>query len=111
MEALADVVKRAITRPDSPKTRVPRKWQRVLSAFLTGRSFNRFQAERELADHCLHSTVSEIQDRGVRIGRRMETVPGFQGLPTSVCRYWIEPNEENLAKARELVGGRDEPQA
>lgn len=59
---------------------IPRKWERVLLALLTGRSYNRFEAERELADHCLHSTVSELQDKGLRIDRQEEEVPGVDGV-------------------------------
>lgn len=79
-----------------------KKWQRVLSALAEGRSFNRFEAERELHDHCLHSTVSRIQEMGVQVNRRMETVSGYQGLPTIVARYWISP--ELHQKAREVAG-------
>jgi hypothetical protein len=83
-------------------TRRPLKWKRVLEAFLAGRSFNRFQAERELHDHCLHSTVSTLQGMGVNIHRQMETVPGFQGCPTEVMRYWLAPASRH--KAMELLG-------
>lgn len=80
-------------------THVPKKWQRVLAAFLTGRSFNRFEAERQLHDHALHSTVSTLQGMGVVIDRRMECVPGFQGLATHVCRYRLNPASFEAAKA------------
>jgi hypothetical protein len=87
-------------------TRPPVKWLRVLHAFCTGRAFNRFEAERELHDHCLHSTVATIESKGVRIARRVERVPGFQGIPTDVCRYWLENTPENALKARTLLEGR-----
>jgi len=45
------------------KNAVPLKWQRVLRALLGGSSLNRFEAERQLHDHCLHSTTSELQSR------------------------------------------------
>lgn len=89
--------------------RTPRKWQRVLAAFLTGRSFNRFQAERPvedggLSDHCLHSTVSEIQEKGVVISRKFEKVPGYQNIPTEVKRYWLDlSNVEAVDIAKGLV--------
>lgn len=79
----------------------PRKWQRVLRAFVDGRSLNRWEAARELRDWCLHSTVSELQGRGVKILRREEKVPGAFG-PVRCCRYWIAP--EALQRARELLG-------
>lgn len=86
-------------------SKAPLKWQRVLAAFLTGRSFNRFQAERDLSDHCLHTTVSTIQGKGVRINRKFETVPGYRGIPTDCCRYWLDREDsENVARARRLMG-------
>ena len=75
---------------------LPSKWQRVLTAILNGNSFNRFEAERQLNDHCLHSTVSYIERLGVVIERKFETVRGWQGIPTHVCRYWLDKSEENI---------------
>ena len=82
---------------------IPKKWQRVLKAFLEGKSYNRFEAERQLNDHCLHSTVSTLQSFGVTIIRVTETVKGWQGLPTRVCRYWIDNSEENIKRAKHLL--------
>ncbi|TLS78023.1 hypothetical protein FE236_02090 [Mariprofundus erugo] len=65
---------------------------------MTRRSWNRFEAERLLHDHCLPSTVSEIQhDYGITVARKLETVPGYQGASTRVCRYWLEPSEKAKA--------------
>lgn len=83
-------------------TKPPQKWKRVLAAMAAGRSFNRFEAERALNDHCLHSTVSTIQAKGVMVERRDEVVPGYQGIPTHVCRYWLAP--ENTERALNLLG-------
>lgn len=80
----------------------PKKWQRVLHALADGRSFNRFEATRQLRDWCLHTTVSTLQRKGILVARRNETVPGYEGLPTRVCRYWLEPTE--CAKAAKLLG-------
>jgi len=91
-----------LRRNSNTRTRRPLKWKRVLDAFLTGRSFNRFQAERELHDHCLHSTVSTLQSMGVTILRRMETVSGFMGCPTEVMRYWLAA--ESHQRALKLLG-------
>lgn len=88
-------------------TAIPKKWQRVLSALLDGRTFNRFEAERQLSDHTLHSTVSTIQSKGVTILREFETVPGYQGIPTHVRRYWIEQSEPNLRRASILLNRHD----
>lgn len=83
-------------------TKPPQKWKRVLAALAEGRSFNRFEAERVLHDHCLHSTVSTIQTKGIMVDRRDEVVPSFQGTQTHVCRYWL--TEENRERACSLLG-------
>ncbi len=86
----------------------PRKWRRVLEALASGQSYNRFEAERQLNDHCLHSTVSTIQSLGVPVGRRYETVPGYRGLPTRVCRYKLSP--EAIERAKEMLSRPDTPE-
>lgn len=89
---------------DDPKSITrPRKWQRVLRAFLSGRTFNRFEAERELHDHCLHTTVAALEGRGIRIDRDDETVPGFAGISTHCKRYRLT-NPESRQRAAELLG-------
>jgi len=80
----------------------PLKWRRVLTALHAGRSFNRFEAERALADHCLHTTVSVLQGKGLTILRRDEVVPGYAGTPTHVNRYWLAPDSRE--RAAELLG-------
>ncbi len=84
-------------------TRTLRKWERVLSALLAGRSFNRFEAERELHDHCLHTTVAGLQARGVTILRHDEVVPGFMGCATNVMRYTLDRTPDNIARVRALL--------
>lgn len=79
------------------------KWQRVLEAFITGKSYNRFESERLLHDHCLHSTVSSLERKGVTIFREFETVLGWRSNPTRVCRYWLDRSEANLRKAKNLL--------
>jgi len=81
---------------------VPTKIERVLRHLASGQSLNRFDAERELHDHCLHSTVSEIQARGIPVFREMEKVRGYQGCPTRVARYRIAAKED-CDRARELL--------
>ena len=69
---------------------------------LTELSYNRFEAERKLNDHCLNSTVSTLQNRhGIPIERKWETVPGYLGNPTRVCRNWIA--KENIERALKLA--------
>ena len=84
------------TEKDSkPETKI----KRVLRALSKGQSFNRFEAERALHDHALHSTVSTLQNSyGLSIHRQFETVPGFKGCPTRVCRYWIAPEYREQAE-------------
>ncbi len=70
------------------------KRKRVLDALLAGGSYNRFEAEKNLFDHCLNSTIAELGKlTGIRISRCWETVPGYLGAPTHCKRYWIEPEE------------------
>lgn len=85
----------------------PKKWQRVLTAFVEGKSFNRFESERQLNDHCLHTTVSTLQGFGVTIFREFETVLGWQGIPTRVCRYWLDRSEPNIKRANQLLKRSD----
>lgn len=78
----------------------PRKIHRVLRALASGRSFNRFEAEWALHDHCLHTTVASIQRAyGINVYRELETVPGYEGAPTRVCRYQLLPAERVRAQA------------
>ena len=90
---------------DDTTTDVPRKWRRVLEALASGKSFNRFEAERQFNDHCLHSTVSTIQSLGVPVTRKFETVPGYRGLPTRVCRY--NPTPEAREQAKDMLSRPD----
>lgn len=77
-----------------------RKWARVLSAFASGRSINRFEAARELRDWCLPSTVSELEKKDLTILRKSETVPGSFG-PVYCARYWLSPT--SLERAIQLL--------
>lgn len=79
----------------------PKKWQRILLALLDGRSLNRFQAARELRDHVLNTTISQLERRGLVIQRKDEQVPGHFG-PVSCKRYWLSP--ESHQRAAELLG-------
>lgn len=78
----------------------PRKWVRVLRAFVDGGTFNRFDAYRELRDSCLNTTVSQIEARGVVMLRVEETVHGAFGL-VRCMRYRLAP--ESFSHARELL--------
>lgn len=67
-----------------------------------GKRFTRFQAERELSDHVLPSTISALQAKGLTIFRREVIVPGYQGIETRCCEYWLAP--ESRQRALELLG-------
>lgn len=86
--------------------KIPHKWQRVLRALVAGRSYNRFEAARELSDHCLHSTIATIQAKGIPVARRTEKVPGYLGASTECCRYWLEPS--SISAALNLLAGDHE---
>lgn len=105
LEAPATALKNTIHKTnDKP---LPKKWQRVLTAFVEGKSFNRFESERQLNDHCLHTTVSTLERKGVTVFRETESVPGYQGIPTRVCRYWLDRSEPNIKRANQLLKRSD----
>ena len=80
------------------------KWQRVLRGFIDRglRGWNRFEAARELRDHVLPTTVSQLELRGLTLLRREESVPGAFG-EVRCARYWLSP--ESVALAWQLLGG------
>ena len=85
-----------------PPPNGPFKLERVLAHLATGKSLNRFEAERIVNDHCLHSTMSEIKhELGIFYCRKFETVPGWNGHSTRVVRYWLDDHSQR--KARKVV--------
>lgn len=92
-----------IDTPDDPKKRI-KKIEAILGLFLRGYSLNRFDAEAH-HDHCLHSTVSTLQNGyGILIDRMSETVKCLHGRSTvRVKRYWLDTAPDNLAAARSLL--------
>ena len=72
------------------------KQHEVFKAFLNGWKGHRFNAEHDLHDHCLHSTVSTIERKyHTTIDRKWVTVKGYKEIPTRVKVYWM--NNENKA--------------
>lgn len=70
------------------------KTGRVLAGLMSGETYNLFEAEIQLSDHSLHSTISRLQNEyGIQISRHRETVAGYESKPTSCCRYWIDFDE------------------
>lgn len=105
MAALLDT--NATTEPSLnsiPKQTLERKWMRILRVMLHG-TVNRFEAERH-GDHCLNSTVAEIgRDHQISIDWVWEEVPAMGGRAVArVKRYWVERTEDNLNRARGLLG-------
>ncbi|WGL16200.1 hypothetical protein PVT68_15680 [Microbulbifer bruguierae] len=79
----------------------PTKLERVLAYLATGRSLHRFEAEQEVNDHCLPSTMSKIKhDLGIPYLVRYETLSGWNGHPTRIARYWLEQGEHAQAWQR-----------
>lgn len=70
----------------------PTKESMILEIFQSGKSLNRFEAER-LGDHCLHSTISTLRGKGYRFYDAWELIQTrfggvrvkryiYAGLPT-----------------------------
>ena len=73
------------------------KKSRVLRAFINGWIGHRFNAEIELHDHCLHSTVSSIERKShITIQRKWVTVKGYKGKPTRVKKYWVSKKDRDI---------------
>lgn len=87
-----------------------KKWESVLRYLLNVGSLNRFEAETAVHDHCLHTSIASLRrDFGIECGRKFETVPCLKGRATTkVKRYWLDPDPDNLKRARAALGQRDE---
>lgn len=80
------------------------KWVRVLRRLLEG-PLHRFDAERfPVSDHCLPSTVSELNRRpGITITSKLIRLPGYSRAGAYVALY--ELAEESRQRAQELIQG------
>lgn len=88
---------------ERPGKSSPSKIATILQEFMSGRSLNRFEAER-LHDHCLHTTVASLEGYGIRIEREWERVPCLGGTAwTRVKRYWLGKAAENLQAAPRVL--------
>jgi hypothetical protein len=66
------------------------KISRILTILASGRSLNRFEAQKVAHDHALNSTISEIHNRlGIRVSRKYEIFQ-LRSNPVRVKRYWLE---------------------
>lgn len=76
----------------------PSKICRVLAILISGRSLNRFEAERE-GEHCLHSTVAVLSNTHcLLITRTPEKVPTNWGASCRVIRYRLAPSHIDRAE-------------
>lgn len=83
---------------DITTTDAPNKISRVLAYLITGKSLNRFEAER-IGEHCLHSTISRLTNHyDMTFARKAESVSNNWGRPCRVVRYWLSANERKRAK-------------
>lgn len=80
------------------------KLETILHLFVRGISLNRFDAEHH-HDHCLHSTVSTLQNQHlITIASEYERVPCLGGAGTvRVKRYWLDATPINMRPRRELL--------
>jgi hypothetical protein len=97
-------VRRISTSTTLPNDKPGTKLETILLQFLMGRNMNRFEAEH-YHDHCLHSTVSTLQnDYGILIARQSETIPCLRGRSSVRCmRYWLDTSPDNITAARALL--------
>lgn len=80
------------------------KEESMLIHFAQGKRLHRFSAER-LADHCLPTTVSDLQRKySITFSRVWVEVQNRFNRPTRVKLYFLEG--ENLSKAQGIVCGR-----
>lgn len=79
-------------------TEAPNKICRVLAYLITGKSLNRFEAER-IGEHCLHTTISRLANHyDLEFSRKGEAVPNNWGSPCRVVRYWLPASQRKRAK-------------
>lgn len=78
----------------------PTKIARVLEYMVFTGSLNTFEGEREVGDHSLPSTISDLANiYGLTITRTDEKVPTKWGRPTIVTRYNLPTSEHTKARA------------
>jgi hypothetical protein len=69
------------------------KLKRVTQRLMEG-SLDFIQAQQQVNDRSLHSTVSQIQrDYGIEVYRCRIKRPGYQGIPTACFEYRILPGQ------------------
>lgn len=78
------------------------KWQRILYAFMDGKSWHALEAVRELGTSCLHSDIAGLEARGLKFHHERITVPGYGGSQVFVVRYTLA--YESYPSAARLLG-------
>ena len=74
----------------------PSKIARLLFFLAGGDSINRFEAAKELHEHTLNSTISDLSNYWqIRITRKREVVCNYKGDPVRCARYSIEFTDIN----------------
>ena len=96
--------RRISTSATLPNDKPGTKLKTILLQFVMGRNMNRFEAEHHY-DHCLHSTVSTLQNEySILIARQSETIPCLRGRSSVRCmRYWLDTRPDNITAARALL--------
>jgi hypothetical protein len=86
--------------PGAVNIRPTPKWQRVVLTLLTRPRLNRFEAERDptIRDHCLPSTIAELERKGLRIERCLAKVPGYLGSTAIVAEYSLTDPQRLIAE-------------
>ena len=81
-------------------SKAPTKIARVLEYMIFTASLNTFEGEREVGDHSLPSTISDLANTySLTITRTDEKVPTKWGRPTIVTRYSLPASEHEKARA------------
>jgi hypothetical protein len=97
-KATRSVEQSSPSQADVTTTEAPNKICRVLAYLITGRSLNRFEAER-IGEHCLHSTISRLSNQhGLTFTRQPEAVPNNWGRPCRVIRYSLPAGQRKRAQ-------------
>jgi hypothetical protein len=98
MKRAAPVKESRPSQVDSTTSTAPSKICRVLTILISGRTLNRFEAERE-GEHCLHTTISALANKhGLLFVRTPETVPTNWGASCRVIRYRLAPSHIDRAE-------------
>lgn len=86
-----EIIKGAAPREENAPSNSPQKQcnkqSSILAIMKEGKSLNRFEAEN-IGDHCLHSTISTLRNKGYKFNDEWEYVKTRFGREVHVKRYW-----------------------